>query len=64
MIVENVFSIPGMGLMAMTSINNKDIPAIQAIVLISTIVACLAFILTDVLYVLVDPRISLDGSAD
>ena len=50
--------------MAMTSINNKDIPAIQAIVLISTIVACLAFILTDVLYVLVDPRISLDGSAD
>ena len=64
MIVENVFSIPGMGLLAMTSINMKDIPCIQAIVFISTLVACTAYILTDVLYVLVDPRISLDDSAD
>lgn len=64
MIVENVFSIPGMGVLAMTSINNKDIPAIQAIVLISTLVACAAYILTDLAYVLVDPRISLDESGD
>ena len=64
MIVENVFSIPGMGLLARTSVQAKDIPTIQAVVLLTTVVTCIAYIITDFAYVVVDPRISLSESGD
>ena len=57
--VESVFSIPGMGSLLVRSITAKDIPVVQACVLLTALVTCLAYILTDVLYVLVDPRIKL-----
>ena len=59
MFVETVFSIPGMGSLAMRCVQSKDIPTIQAVVIITTVVSCIAYILTDILYVIVDPRISL-----
>lgn len=64
MIIENIFSISGMGVLARTSVQGKDIPTLQAIVILTTVVSCLAYIITDVAYVIVDPRISLDGSGD
>lgn len=64
MFVENVFSIPGMGSLATKAIQTKDIPIIQAVVLITTLVSCFAYIVTDVLYVVIDPRISLTNSAE
>ena len=64
MIVENVFSIPGMGVLARTAVMSKDVPLIQAIVLLTSMVACLAFILTDIAYTVVDPRITLTESHD
>ena len=64
MIIENIFSIPGMGVLARTSVEGKDIPTLQAIVLITTLVSCAAYILTDIAYVVVDPRISLSESGD
>ena len=64
MIIENIFSIPGMGVLARTSVEGKDIPTLQAIVLITTLVSCAAYILTDIAYVIVDPRISLSESGD
>lgn len=57
--VENVFTIPGMGTMIMTCINSQDIPMIQALVLITALICCIVNILTDLLYVIVDPRIGL-----
>ena len=59
MFVENVFAIPGMGTLMLKCINGSDLPTIQALVLITTAVSCVAYILTDLLYVIVDPRISL-----
>ena len=59
MFVETVFSIPGMGSLAMRCVQSKDIPTIQAVVIITTVVSCIAYIITDILYVVVDPRISL-----
>lgn len=57
--VESVFSIPGMGSLLVRSITAKDIPVVQACVLLTALVTCIAYILTDLLYVLVDPRIKL-----
>ena len=62
MFVENVFAIPGMGMLLMKCITQQDIPTIQALVLITSFVTCLVFIITDIVYVFVDPRISLISS--
>lgn len=64
MIIENIFSIPGMGVLARTSVEGKDIPTLQAIVLLTTAVSCIAYIITDVAYVIVDPRINLSESGE
>ena len=57
--VENVFNIPGMGNLMVKAVNTMDIPVIQALVLITAAVISVAYIITDLLYVAVDPRISL-----
>jgi peptide/nickel transport system permease protein len=59
MFVETVFNIPGMGTLIVNCINFRDVPTIQALVLVTALVCSAAFIITDVLYVVVDPRISL-----
>ena len=64
MFVETVFSIPGMGSLAMRCVQSKDIPTIQAVVIITTVISCIAYIITDILYVVVDPRISLTESKE
>ena len=59
MFVENVFTIPGMGMLVMKCVSSHDMPTIQAMVLVTAFVSCVAYIITDILYVAVDPRISL-----
>ena len=59
MFVETVFNIPGMGTLIVNCISFRDVPTVQALVLITALVCCVAFILMDILYVVVDPRISL-----
>ena len=59
MFVETVFSVPGIGMLVVRSINGRDIPTLQALALLLTLISCLAYIITDILYVVVDPRISL-----
>jgi len=59
MFVENVFSIPGTGSLMVQAINFMDVPVIQTFVVMSSIVISIAYLVTDILYVAVDPRISL-----
>jgi peptide/nickel transport system permease protein len=59
MFVETVFNIPGMGTLIVNCISYRDIPTVQALVIVTSFVSCAAFIITDVLYVVVDPRITL-----
>ncbi|WP_434310658.1 ABC transporter permease [Hominifimenecus sp. rT4P-3] len=59
MFVESVFNIPGMGQLFVKAVTGKDIQLIQACVLLTALVSCLAYIVTDILYMVVDPRISL-----
>ena len=59
-ILERIFSIPGMGNFLITAIIGRDYPVIQAIVIIAAAMVLLSNLLVDLLYPLVDPRISLE----
>jgi peptide/nickel transport system permease protein len=56
-IVESVFSRPGLGRYAVTAIESRDFPAIQGIVLMAAIVYVIVNLIVDVLYATIDPRI-------
>lgn len=56
-IVENVFNWPGMGVLAVQSVGNRDYPVIMALVLIASCLSIFAMLITDLVYTLVDPRI-------
>ncbi|MDL2301070.1 ABC transporter permease [Lachnospiraceae bacterium OttesenSCG-928-D06] len=57
--IENVFAIPGMGALMVQAVNDVDIPIMQACVMLTALVISVSYLLTDFLYVVVDPRISL-----
>lgn len=59
-IVESIFSIPGMGLLAFESILTRDIPVIMAVAALSAILTLLGILVADLLYAVVDPRIRLE----
>lgn len=56
-LVENVFAWPGLGRYVFNAITSSDFPAIQGFILYSTTVYVLLFLLVDLLYVLLDPRV-------
>jgi peptide/nickel transport system permease protein len=56
-VVETVFSLPGMGRLVVQSIQRRDFPVIQGVVLITAVIQVLVMLLIDVLYVYVDPRV-------
>lgn len=58
-IIEQVFTIPGIGRLLMASINNRDFPVVQAIVVILAAWIVIVNFVADILYQLVDPRIRL-----
>ncbi len=60
-IVERIFSIPGMGMLAFEAILARDIPVIMAIEAIAAILTMVGILLADLLYGLVDPRIRLEA---
>ena len=59
-IIEQVFSWPGLGLMTMSAITSRDYPVIMGVCLLSAVVVLVANLVTDILYALVDPTISLN----
>ena len=58
-IIEQVFSWPGLGLMTMSAITSRDYPVIMGVCLLSAVVVLVANLVTDILYALVDPTIQL-----
>ncbi len=56
-IVETVFGWPGIGRLAVDAIFNRDIPVIQAVVLVAAVIFVFVNLLVDLLYGLLDPRI-------
>lgn len=58
-IIEQIFSWPGLGLMTMSAIIARDYPVIMGVCLWSAIVVTLCNLLTDILYAAADPTIQL-----
>ncbi len=58
-IIEQVFSWPGLGLMTMSAITSRDYPVIMGVCLLSAVVVLIGNLITDILYAMVDPTISL-----
>jgi peptide/nickel transport system permease protein len=58
-VVEHLFTYPGLGSLIVTAANNKDFPMLEAGVLIIGIVYLVATLIADVLYTVLNPRIRL-----
>jgi peptide/nickel transport system permease protein len=56
-IIEEIFSLPGIGYELLQAISNRDVPVVEGIVLVFGIAVVLANLLTDLLYSVLDPRI-------
>lgn len=56
-IIEQIFSWPGLGLMTMSAIIGRDYPVIMGVCLMSALVVMAANLITDILYAVVDPTI-------
>ena len=59
-IIEQVFEIPGMGMLSLESIVGRDYPVFMGILSLTSILALFGNILSDFAYLLIDPRISFD----
>ena len=56
-IIEYIFTLPGMGQLVFQSIEARDQFVIMGVVTISAVITLLGYLLADIVYVLVDPRI-------
>ena len=62
-IIETVFAWPGIGRLLVSSVSIRDLPVIQAIVLMIAVSVTLANLLVDITYGILDPRVSVSGQA-
>jgi len=59
-IVEKIFSIPGMGLLAFEAVTNRDYNVVMAVATIAGVLNLIGLLLGDIAYAIADPRISFD----
>jgi peptide/nickel transport system permease protein len=62
-VVETIFSIPGMGQLSFESVLNRDYPTIMAIFTFSAFLTLVGILVADFLYTIVDPRIKYERQA-
>jgi len=62
-ITEQIYSIPGIGRLAVQAIPSHDYPIVQGVVLVSALSFMISTLLVDILYAWLDPRISYSGSS-
>ena len=61
-IIEQVFGIPGIGRILLASIGNRDYPVVMAIIIGIAFLVLVLNLMVDLIYGLVDPRISITGN--
>jgi peptide/nickel transport system permease protein len=57
-IIEFIFTIPGMGQLGYQSVIQKDYPMVLTVTMFSAILTLIGYLVSDILYAVVDPRIS------
>lgn len=60
-IIETIFSLPGVGLLAYEAVLARDYPILMAIFTVSSLLTLVGILLSDMLLTLVDPRITFSG---
>ena len=58
-IIESIFSIPGMGRLSFEAILARDYPMIMGVLSFSAVLTLIGLVISDILYAMVDPRIKL-----
>ena len=61
-IVERIFGIHGMGLLAFEAILHRDYPVVMGVTTLAALVTLLSMLLADLLYAAADPRVDLEGT--
>jgi peptide/nickel transport system permease protein len=59
LLLETFFRVPGLGGTMLSSINNRDIPIISALTLLTAMIYITGILITDILYAVFDPRVRL-----
>jgi len=59
LLLENFFSIPGLGGITLNALNSSDFPVIKAMAILSSVVYIVFSLISDILYTLADPRVKL-----
>lgn len=62
LLIETIFSLDGMGLLAYESVMNRDYPVVLGTLYFFTLIGLVARLLSDLSYVVADPRISFEGA--
>ena len=60
LVVEKIFAVPGIGRQFVTSITNRDYPMIMGTTIVLAALIVIMNLITDILYKVVDPRITLE----
>ena len=60
LVVEKIFSVPGIGRAFVNSITNRDYPLIMGTTIVLSILIVVANLISDIMYKIVDPRINLE----
>jgi len=64
LLIETLFSLDGLGLLSFNSVMNRDYPVVMATQFFFSLLYVVGNLLSDVLYVVVDPRINFDQMAE
>lgn len=59
-VVEHIFAIPGMGRFFVFAVSNRDYPLVMGITIVYTVILVTANLLVDILYIVLDPRITFE----
>jgi ABC-type dipeptide/oligopeptide/nickel transport system permease component len=59
-VVESIFSIKGMGDLMLTATLGRDLPIVQSVALIASVITVICLLITDICYMLADPRVSYE----
>jgi peptide/nickel transport system permease protein len=58
-LIENVFSIPGLGQQLVSSVSARDFPMVQGLVVVMAVAVVVINLMTDLTYAVIDPRVRL-----
>jgi peptide/nickel transport system permease protein len=63
-VTEVIFAWPGLGQLTIQSVASRDFPVVQAIVILASAVYVVVNLVTDLLYGVIDPRVSAGGKGE